>query len=91
MILETQLDETQRAFVTKLDFYRTDDQLEEDVTSLLEWISKQPHLPNITGESVARPPSATSPPPLGSRWRLSPSMADIIANEMDRRNVVKQK
>lgn len=50
MFIKTNLDETQREFVTNLDFYRTDDQLDEDVTRLLEWMSKQPHLPEITGK-----------------------------------------
>ncbi|VVC39722.1 Cellular retinaldehyde binding/alpha-tocopherol transport,CRAL/TRIO, N-terminal domain,CRAL-TRIO lipid [Cinara cedri] len=48
MIIDTQLDVAQREFVTKLDYYLPDDQIDENVTMLVEWISKQPHLPKIT-------------------------------------------
>ncbi|VVC39727.1 Cellular retinaldehyde binding/alpha-tocopherol transport,CRAL/TRIO, N-terminal domain,CRAL-TRIO lipid [Cinara cedri] len=48
MVLDMKLNETQRDFVIKQDYYRTDQQLAEDVTKLMEWMSKQPHLPEIT-------------------------------------------
>ncbi|VVC27775.1 Cellular retinaldehyde binding/alpha-tocopherol transport,CRAL/TRIO, N-terminal domain,CRAL-TRIO lipid [Cinara cedri] len=48
MYLHKRLDETQLEFVTKQDYYRTDEQLDEDVTMLIEWMSKQPHLPEIS-------------------------------------------
>ncbi|VVC39729.1 Hypothetical protein CINCED_3A014696 [Cinara cedri] len=50
MVLDTELNETQMEFVTKQKYYRTDEQLDEDVTMLLEWMSKQPHLPEIKGK-----------------------------------------
>lgn len=44
-------DETQLERVKKEYFYRPPDEVEEDITQLIEWLSKQPHLPNITGKS----------------------------------------
>lgn len=48
MILEP-MNESQLEYIKKEDFYRSNESLEEDVTQLIEWLSKQPHLPNITG------------------------------------------
>jgi len=41
-------DETQLEFIKKEVFYQPATIIEEDVTQLIEWLSKQPHLPNIT-------------------------------------------
>lgn len=41
--------ENQLEFIQKEEFYQPPERIEEDVTQLIEWISKQPHLPNITG------------------------------------------
>lgn len=51
MYLTLNLDEKQLEHIKREEFYRSDDQLDEDVTHLVEWMSKQPHLPKITGES----------------------------------------
>lgn len=48
MILEP-MNEAQLEYIKKEDFYQSNESLEEDVTQLIEWLSKQPHLPNITG------------------------------------------
>lgn len=37
--------------IKKDDAYRPPAELEEDITQLIEWMSKQPHLPNVTGKS----------------------------------------
>lgn len=42
----------QLSYVKAEDFYRSDAELDEDVTRLIEWLAKQPHLPNVTGKSV---------------------------------------
>lgn len=44
--------ETQLEHIKKDKCYKSADIIEEDVTQLIEWLSKQPHLPNITGELV---------------------------------------
>lgn len=44
--------ETQLEFIKKEDFYQPAERLEEDAIRLIEWLSLQPHLPNITGESL---------------------------------------
>lgn len=44
--------EAQLEFIKKEDFYQPPEKVDEDVTRLIEWLSKQPHLPNITGKSI---------------------------------------
>lgn len=44
------INETQLEFIKKEDFYRSPESLDEDVTQLIEWLSKQPHLPTVTGK-----------------------------------------
>lgn len=44
--------DTQLEFIKKEDCYQSADSLDQDVTQLIDWLSKQPHLPNITGELV---------------------------------------
>jgi len=41
----------QLEYIKKEDIYRSPAELEEDITQLIEWLSKQPHLPNVTGKS----------------------------------------
>ncbi|VVC39731.1 Cellular retinaldehyde binding/alpha-tocopherol transport,CRAL/TRIO, N-terminal domain,CRAL-TRIO lipid [Cinara cedri] len=48
MYLTLDLDEKQLEHIKKEEFYRPADRLDEDVTQLVEWLSKQPHLPKIT-------------------------------------------
>lgn len=40
--------ETQLEYIKKDECYKSADIVEEDVTQLIEWLSKQPHLPKIT-------------------------------------------
>lgn len=35
--------------IKQLYFYKDPAKSEEDIDALIEWLSKQPHLPNITG------------------------------------------
>lgn len=42
--------ETQIEHIKNEEFYQPLYKLDEDVTHLIEWLTKQPHLPNITGE-----------------------------------------
>lgn len=35
--------------IKNLYFYKDPKETEEDIDALIEWLSKQPHLPNITG------------------------------------------
>lgn len=44
----------QLEYIKKEDIYRSPAELEEDITQLIEWLSKQPHLPNVTGKSDFR-------------------------------------
>lgn len=41
--------EMQLEHIKKQDFYQSADQLDQDVTQLIEWMAKQPHLPKIKG------------------------------------------
>lgn len=43
-------DESQMEAIRKEDFYQPPEKVEEDVTQLIEWLNKQPHLPNISGK-----------------------------------------
>lgn len=43
--------EAQLERIKKEDVYRPAADLEEDVTQLIEWLTKQPHLPVVTGKS----------------------------------------
>lgn len=43
-------DESQMEAIRKEDFYQPPERVEEDVTQLIEWLNKQPHLPNISGK-----------------------------------------
>jgi len=40
--------DTQLEFIKKEECYQSADSLDQDVTQLIDWLSKQPHLPNIT-------------------------------------------
>lgn len=40
--------------IEKEDAYRPAAELEEDVTRLIEWLSRQPHLPSVTGKPEPR-------------------------------------
>lgn len=42
-------DEHHQKAIEQLYFYKDPKKTEEDVDALIEWLSKQPHLPNITG------------------------------------------
>lgn len=44
----------QLEYIEKEDVFRPAAELEEDVTRLIEWLSQQPHLPNVTGKSKLR-------------------------------------
>lgn len=44
--------EIQLEHIKNQDFYRLPDQLDEDITLLIEWMDKQPHLPKIKGEQT---------------------------------------
>lgn len=41
--------EEQLEKIKQLYFYKDPAKIDEDVDSLIEWLSKQPHLPDITG------------------------------------------
>lgn len=43
-------DEQRQLAIEQLYFYKDPSTLDEDVDALIEWLSKQPHLPNIAGE-----------------------------------------
>ncbi|XP_050522606.1 alpha-tocopherol transfer protein-like [Daktulosphaira vitifoliae] len=47
MLLQTP-NEVQLENLKKEEFYQPPEHVEEDVTQLIEWLSKQPHLPNVT-------------------------------------------
>lgn len=38
--------------IKQLYYYKDPETLEGDIDALIEWLSKQPHLPNITGSCV---------------------------------------
>jgi len=40
--------ETQLDFIKNEECYQPPEKLEQDITQLIQWLSKQPHLPNIT-------------------------------------------
>lgn len=41
--------EQQIEAIKQIYFYKDPEKSEDDVDALIEWLSKQPHLPNITG------------------------------------------
>lgn len=49
MLLEP-ANNSQLEFIRKQDCYQPPERIEEDVTQLIKWLSKQPHLPNVTGK-----------------------------------------
>ncbi|XP_050549076.1 clavesin-2-like [Daktulosphaira vitifoliae] len=47
MILEKPT-ESQMKYLKTLNFYQNESKMEEDVDIIIDWLSKQPHLPNVT-------------------------------------------
>jgi len=41
--------EEQEEAIKQLYYYKDPNTLEEDIDALIEWLSKQPHLPSIEG------------------------------------------
>lgn len=44
--------EKQEEAIKQLYYYKDPDTLEEDIDALIEWLSKQPHLPSIEGSWI---------------------------------------
>jgi hypothetical protein len=42
----------QEQAIKNLYFYKDPKETEEDIDALIDWLSKQPHLPNITGSTI---------------------------------------